>query len=308
MLSRRAFDTLAMAGVASSMLALALTAGPALAQSADGSSVTIPADKLGVVGFTIRDQLEEAPRETLQAVTECGITNIEFSGSDLEASPPSFQNVEVPAIVEFADEFGFNVPSIGVGSSDLTERLDVVIDVAKTLGASYVRISGIEGVEGETQAEYYSRLATVLNEAGAALAAEGITLAYHNHDQDFRYVGDGRSGYDVLLEEVDPANAAFELDLYWAIVGNANPIELLQENPGRFPLYHVKDAHVVGEGRDEETTMTTVGQGFIDFAEIFELNEEAGVEYFFIENDRPLPDGVTSTCEGLEYLTATFTE
>ena len=298
-ISHRAF---ALAGGASTALSLALAAGPALAQE---SSVTIPADRIGVVGFTIRDQLEEAPRETLEAVTECGIQNIEFSGSDLEASPPSFQNVPVPEIAALSEELGFNVPSLGVGGSDLTERLDVVIDAANAVGASYIRISGISDVEGESAEDYYTRLAGVLNEAGAALAEEGITLAFHNHDASFRAdVGNGMSGYDLLLAEVNPENAAFELDTYWAAAAGADPAMLLAEHPGRFPLMHVKDG-LVTEG--EDATFTTVGEGDVNFEEIFAQADTGGVEYFFIENDRPQPDGVTVTCDSLEYLTNTFT-
>lgn len=297
--SRCAIDALALAGVTSAIL---LTAVPAMAQSANESHMGIPIDKIGLVSFTIRSQLGEDARTTLQAVTACGVKSIEFSSPKLDEGAPSFAGVEVPALKAFSEEFGFTVPSLGVNGADLTERLDIVVDAAKTLGASYVRISGVEEVAGEAPEAYYSRLASALNEAGAALKAEGITLAYHNHDAEFEKLADGRSGYDILLAEVKPEAAAFELDLYWAVNGAADPLKLIQENPGRFPLYHVKDAMRVTENGVESVTMTTVGQGFIDFQPIFDLDDISGVQHYFIENDRPLPDGVTSACEGYTYL------
>lgn len=297
--------SLVMGGIAMGSLCLA---APAIAQDAGQSHLGIPLDKVGVVSFTIRAQLAEDPRGTLEAVAACGIKNIEFSSPNLSADVPSFAGVEVDQIKAFSEEFGFAVPSLGVNAADLDERMDVVIDAAKTLGASYVRISGGFDIEGEEPEQYYVRLAQLLNEAGATLKAEDITLLYHNHDREFRYVGGGRSGYDVLLEEVDPANADFELDLYWTVVGNSNPIKLIENNPDRFKLYHIKDAHEIGVGRGMQTTMTTMGAGFIDFAEIFELDEQAGVQYYFIENDNPLPDGVTSTCDGYAYIAAATTE
>ncbi len=298
--SRRAFDAIAMAGVASAIM---LSAVPAMAQSGT-SHLGIPVDKIGVVGFTVRAELAEDARGTLEKIAACGIQNIEFSGPKLADPVPSFQGVEVPAIKAFAEEFGFKVPSLGVNGDDLTDRLDVVISSAKELGATYVRISGVAKVEGEEPTAYYTRLAEVLNKAGAPLKEAGITLAYHNHDAEFVEIADGKSGYDILLAEVDPAAAAFELDLYWATNGAANPLELIKENPGRFPLFHVKDAQKVTEDGKEVTTFATVGQGFINFQEIFDLRDEAGVEYYFIENDRPQPDGITSTCEGYAYLSA----
>lgn len=310
--SHRAFDALTLAGVASTALSLALTATPTLAQTPDdgesGSSVTIPADKIGVVGFTIRDQIEEDARGALEAVAECGIQNIEFSGSDFSGSVPSFQKVELPAIQEFADEFGFNVPSLGVDAEDLRERFDEVITATEALGASYVRISGSRPEEGEVQdASTYSEIADLLNEVGPTLKEAGVTVAYHNHDWEFEDLGEGVSGYDILLSETDPESVGFELDLYWAVVADADPVGLIQENPGRFPLFHVKDAQMVtNPDGTQSPTFATVGQGFIDFQEIFAQSDVAGVDYYFIENDRPEPDGITSTCEGLEYLTTNF--
>lgn len=302
-LTRRAFDALILAGTAGLALSLA-TAGSALAQDGQQSHLGIPVDRIGVVGFTVREQIAEDPRGTLQAVAECGIENIEFSGQNLEGEISSFQGIPVPDIAEFAEEFGFSVPSLGVGPDDLDQRLDRVIEAADALGATYVRISGRPG-EGEDPATYYSELSVLLNSSGAQLSEAGITLAYHNHGYEFDDLGDGTSGYDILLAETDPAAVAFELDLYWAIIGAANAVELIEANPGRFPLLHVKDAQNVAnaDGQDE-ITFATVGQGFIDFQEVFDLSEVAGVEYYFIENDQPQPDGVTSTCEGYAYLTS----
>ncbi|WP_332712253.1 sugar phosphate isomerase/epimerase family protein [Pelagibacterium mangrovi] len=302
-LSRRAFDALILSGAAATALSLGLAA-PALAQDAGQSHLGIPVEKIGLVGFTVRSQIGEDPRGTLQAVTECGIENIEFSGPNFDGPVPSFQGVEVPAIQEFAEEFGFNVPSLGVNAEHLTDQLDQVIEAAQTVGATYVRISGGPD-EGEDATAYYTDLAAMLNEAGAGLSEAGITVAYHNHGHEFEDLGNGQSGYDILLSETDPELVSFELDLYWAIIGAADAVELIEANPGRFPLLHVKDAQNVtnAEGA-EEITFATVGKGFINFQEVFDLSDVAGVDYYFIENDRPEPDGVTSACEGYAYLTA----
>lgn len=302
-LSRRAFDALILSGAAATALSLGLAA-PAMAQDAGQSHLGIPVEKIGLVGFTLRSQIGEDPRGTLQAVSECGIENIEFSGPNFDGPVPSFQGVEVPAIQEFAEEFGFNVPSLGVNAEHLTDQLDQVIEAAQTVGATYVRISGGPD-EGEDATAYYTDLAALLNEAGAGLNEAGITVAYHNHGHEFEDLGNGQSGYDILLSETDPELVSFELDLYWAIIGAAEAVELIEANPGRFPLLHVKDAQNVTNAEGvEEITFATVGKGFIDFQQVFDLSDVAGVDYYFIENDRPEPDGVTSACEGYAYLTA----
>jgi sugar phosphate isomerase/epimerase len=298
----------ALRNLTAAVLASTVFAGAVVPTLAQDSHLGIPIDRVGVVSFTVRDMLGDDARATLTALNACGIKSIEFSSPNFRGDVPMFANVSVPDLIAFQQEFGFIVPSLGINYEHIEENFDQLMEAANALGATYMRISGIDEVEGETEAEYFHRLADALNEGGAKLAAEGITLAYHNHDQEFRYVGGGMAGYDILLEEVDPANAAFEMDIYWAVVGNANPIELIQEHPGRFPLYHVKDAHEVGVGRAAEVTMTTPGVGFIDWDEFFELDDQSGVEHYFIENDRPYPDGVTSACDGYAYLTATDAE
>jgi sugar phosphate isomerase/epimerase len=288
---------LGLSGVAGASLLVALTSAPAFAQASSATShLGIPVDRIGLVSFTIRDQLGEDARKTLEAVTSCGIANIEFSGSVSD-----FRGLTPDDVKAFSTELNINVPSLGVSVSDLADKIDEVAKVSNQLGASYVRISGPR----DAGAAQYSELAALLNTAGAALKEAGVKVAYHNHEYEFVDLGAGKSGYDILLEETDPELVAFELDLYWAMVVDADPVALITENPGRFPLLHVKDARkVIGEDGKETTTFATVGQGYLDFQEIFNVSEVGGVEYYFIENDRPEPDGITSACEGYAYLAA----
>ena len=65
---------------------------------------------------------------------------------------------------------------------------------------------------------------------------------------------------------------------------------MIQRLPGRIYAYHVKDT--------PDGKMTSVGEGTIDFADIFTLNDTAGVKHFYVENDQSpapyLPDIQTS--------------
>jgi sugar phosphate isomerase/epimerase len=294
---------LALAGTAASTI-FAASVVPSMAQE---SHLGLPVDQIGVVSFTLREMLGQDPRATLDGISQCGIKSVEFSSPNFDGPEPKFANVPVSEIAAFQKEFGFIVPSLGVNGNHITDSFDSLVEAAKTVGASYVRISGISGVEGETQADYYARLAAFLNEEGAKLKAAGLTLAYHNHDAEFEDLGDGTTGYQVLLDQVQAENASFELDLYWAAIVT-DPVQLINDNPGRFPLYHVKDRTPLPEGSEDPYVMTTVGNGDIDWATIFALDDVSGVEHYFIENDRPFPNGVVSACDGYAYLTAATLE
>lgn len=283
---------------------ITLLATPALSQSQGMSHLGIPMDRIGLVGFTIREQMFEDVRETIAAVTSCGIRNIEFSMADLKGGVPSFQGSPVAELATLSEEFGFDVPSLGVSAADLDQRIDKVIAAAQALGASYVRISGNFPQDGVTfPREEYLELARILNASSGPLSEAGITVAYHNHGWEFEMLSEGHSGMDVLLEQTDPEKVAFELDLFWSETAGVDTVALIENNPGRFPLFHVKDAKLgLNAAGDETPTFATVGSGYIDFANIFEHAGTAGAEYFYIENDQPEPDGITVACGSYAYL------
>jgi sugar phosphate isomerase/epimerase len=69
--------------------------------------------------------------------------------------------------------------------------------------------------------------------------------------------------------------------LHGAIKGGKDPVELFKQNPGRFPLLHVKDLDATKE------IIMPVGEGTIDYKRIFDAASTAGLKYYFIEHDFP---------------------
>ncbi|MEP7375766.1 MAG: sugar phosphate isomerase/epimerase [Chitinophagaceae bacterium] len=117
----------------------------------------------------------------------------------------------------------------------------------------------------------------VLNKTDEASKKAGIGFAYHNHDAEFRTV-EAQIPYELFLSQT---KMQMELDLAWAIKGGKDPVELFQQYPGRFPLWHVKDLDVKKE------TVLPVGEGTIDYKRIFDAASTAGMKHFFIEHDMP---------------------
>ncbi len=242
---------------------------------------------VGLVGFTVRATMPSNAEGTLAALAECGFQNMEPSGR-----VGNFYGYSAAQLAPLTQAADIAVPSLGVSQSDLENNIDGVIAEARAIGAEYVRISG----SSRWTLADYSRTAAVLNEVGAELKEAGITVAYHNHGYEFETEEDGVTGYDVLVRETDPELVTMELDVYWAASVGVDPVELFGTYPGRFELLHLKDLAPDGSFAD-------VGAGTLDFAEIFANSSLAGVEYSFTEHDQPQPDGVTSACNSLGYLT-----
>ena len=120
----------------------------------------------------------------------------------------------------------------------------------------------------------------VLNKSGEACKKAGITLCYHNHTHEFENV-EGQIPYHVLLSQINEDILKMELDLGWATVAGIDPVDLFKKHPGRFPLWHVKDI-------DKTTKQPTqVGDGYVNFKNIFANAETAGMKHFFVEQDGP---------------------
>ena len=74
------------------------------------------------------------------------------------------------------------------------------------------------GPENKTDAELLIQ-GKALQRLGAALHAEGLTLAYHNHDSEFRL---GAREYHHMHNATDPAHVKFCLDAHWVFRGSGD--------------------------------------------------------------------------------------
>ena len=63
-----------------------------------------------------------------------------------------------------------------------------------------------------------------LNVIGKQAKAAGLLVAYHNHDFEF-VQQNGQLGYDIILNETDPALVKLQVDLYWLARASQDPVQ-----------------------------------------------------------------------------------
>jgi hypothetical protein len=131
----------------------------------------------------------------------------------------------------------------------------------------------------------------ILNSTNELAKKAGLKFVYHNHDAEFKTV-DGVIPYDVFLKDT---GIKMELDLAWAVKGGKDPVAMFNQNPGRYPLWHVKDLDAT------HTNIMPVGKGTINFKPIFDAASKSGLEYYFVEHDMP-KDALASIKESMETL------
>jgi len=290
MVTRRSF--LATTGVAAAGLAIGChSSAPAGAPTTTSSPLR--RDRIGVQLYTVRDQMEKDFTATLERVAQIGFKELEFAG---------YFNRTPADVRSLIDRLGLTAPSSHIGLDVLQKDLAGQIQIAHTIGHEFITIPALmEAFAGKPiDADFWQRTAAEFNRIAKALQAEGIGFAYHNHSFEFAPLADGRTGYDVLLAQTDPALVKFELDLLWATFAGQDPVAMFKKSPGRFVMWHVKDLRGVQEARQAAAAagsnvmqqmgaamprITAVGTGDIDFRRIFAEASTAGLRHFFVEND-----------------------
>jgi sugar phosphate isomerase/epimerase len=264
-LSRRKFLGLTATGVG------LLAAGPRLWAGAKASSQT------GIQLYTLRDMMAESVPDTLKLVADIGYNELEFAG---------YFGHKPAAIRKILEAEGMTAPSAHVPLQVLEEGVEGTIEAALELGHKYVVVPYLDDKQRSGGIDRYKFLAEQFNGWGEKFKEAGITFGYHNHAFEFD-VTDGQIPYHVLLAETDPSKVAMELDLFWTVKANRDPLDYFQKYPGRFPLWHVKDMDKKGEFAD-------LGDGVIDFKRIFAAAEASGLQHAFVENDQPKDAVVTA--------------
>ncbi|WP_158681639.1 sugar phosphate isomerase/epimerase family protein [Microbulbifer pacificus] len=224
----------------------------------------------GVQLYTLRNQMQESVDQTLTRVAAAGYRQVEFAG---------FYDHSAREIRTLLDNHGLTAPASHFPLEAMEADFAAVIEQAKTLGSRYIVLAWLE--QSRRSAADYRRLVEGLNDWGRQARAAGLRLAYHNHDFEFESTsdqGDGFIPYQLLLDNTDPQLVYFEMDLYWMHRAGQEPEHYFSRYPGRFPLWHLKDA-------DTEGGMADVGQGVIDFPALLAHAKQAGLEYAFVERD-----------------------
>jgi len=199
--------------------------------------------------FTVRDELAKDFRGTMEKLAGIGYKAIEVGGDTGGMTPSEFR--------KFLDRLGMKAISLHTPYDQLTADLGPAIKFAKDLGLKFM----------------------VCPVAGAKLRKEGIRLCYHNHSHEMATVGD-KKAIDIVLGSASRENLSWQLDTYWVKAGGSVPQDMIRKYAGRVPLLHVKDMTA-----GEQPTFAEVGEGILEWKQIFAAADEARVEWYIVEQD-----------------------
>lgn len=257
---------------------------------------------IGVQLYTVRDAMQKDPVNTLAKVAKIGYNSVEgatYTGTQ------KFYGMDPSAFSRLLKSNGLVMPSshyrLGeeqpkgeIVKGTILHEWDRAVDDAATVGMKYMVCAFLAPDERGT-IDHYKHVADQLNKAGERCKKSGIQLCYHNHDFEFLKQGDIYP-YDILLS-TDKDLVKMEMDIYWITKAGQDPIKLFSEHPGRFPLWHLKDMD-----KTPQQGFSEVGNGIIDFKEIFRHKKEAGLKYFFVEQDKCPGSPFDSIAQSFAYI------
>lgn len=240
--------------------------------------------KLGVQLYSLRHHMENGEDflKILEKVKELGFDGVEFAG---------FHGYDAKVIKEKLDELGLVAVGAHMGLHDFSpENLEKTLETGKILGMKTI---GIGGADTKTETSL-DEVITVLGNADKEAEKLGMKVYFHNHTEEFKepYFNTVPGTVFERLAKV----CHMQVDTYWSFYAGNDNKELVKQYKDRIVHLHIKD------GIDGHPT--ALGEGNNDLAAVVEAAKENGIEWLILENDDPVPDGLSDISRSMAWLKA----
>lgn len=237
--------------------------------------------KLGLQLYSLRADFAKEVPGTMEKVKAFGFKNVELAGT-YGLDPEQFTKLlKANGLKAVAGHFPYE---------QYRDDLDKVVKEAKALGLQYAGCAWIPH-QGAFDEKACRDAIAVFNQAGAALAKQGIKFFYHQHGYEFNPHGQGTL-MDLMMTETNPKHVAFEMDIFWVQFPGQDPAQWLEKYPKRWELLHLKDMKKglqTGDqsGHTDVSNDVALGTGQLDMPAILKAAKKAGVKWYFIEDESP---------------------
>jgi len=230
---------------------------------------------LGIQLYTFRDHIKTAEDfdSTLARLSAMGVDDVQISG--IGDFPAEEQR-------DILNKYGVSVCVTHKPFDRMLNDLDKLIEEHKTIGCDALGL----GCPDSNYRVYSGRVRDFIEKAtviGKKLKENGMTFNYHNHSFEFQKLDDRACCMmDMLLEETDPETFHFIPDVAWMHYADRDPVELIKKMEGRIKVLHFKD-YIIDE--DKNRKFVSLGQGVLNFREIYDLACEMEIPHIVYEQD-----------------------
>ncbi|MDO9614751.1 MAG: sugar phosphate isomerase/epimerase [Bacteroidota bacterium] len=231
---------------------------------------------LGFQVWTVKDQLIKDFSGTLKMMAGQGYQSVEM------CSPPGYVNsgfgplvsLKASEMKKIVEDAGLILESTHYGMGELRDNLSERIDFALESGQKQMIASSFWLPKDATMSDW-KKAADELNEIGAKTKKAGIQTGFHNHHMEFEKL-EGVLIYDELLKQFDPDLVKMQFQVAVISIGY-KAADYFKKYPGRFISAHLADWSATTEKQ------VPIGQGVVDWKELFAAAEKCGVKNYFVE-------------------------
>lgn len=229
--------------------------------------------------YTVRDSYKTPDefKNVLKQIKDMGYEGVEFAG---------YGGLSAEELKTYLKEIDLTAVSTHHGIADFEKDIDSILAYASELGLPYV-VCSFSVPNDEKEAAH---VAEVLRNAVEAAQKYNIKIGYHNHTHEFKKYADGSTAMSII-----EGSCGFELDTYWAFIAKNDPVAFIKDHRENMMLVHLKDGNAAG-------TPCALGEGINDIPAIYKASEEIGIEWAIVENDDPVPDGISDAKRSADYL------
>lgn len=244
---------------------------------------------IGLQLYSLRDAMGQDVPGTLKKVADMGYKSLETAGYD-NGKIYGYDPAEFRKMVE---ALGMTVTGAHLGRS-YSEAEDAeamawwatALDAQKAAGCKYVIQASFPIGEKIEDIQLYC---DYFNKVGKMARDRGMRFGFHNHAGEFAKIDD-KVIFDYMIENTNPEDVFFELDVYWAVKGGVDPSAYITKYSGRFPVLHIKDESIIGES---ET---------IDFEPIFNAAYANGMKDYFVEVEQYTQPAENCVARSFDFL------
>jgi sugar phosphate isomerase/epimerase len=223
--------------------------------------------------YTLREPAKKDLPGTLKKAREIGFEYVQWSG---------MPNLPADQIRAALDTAGLKAIAAHDSVESFEKDFDKQVQFWKTVGVRDVAVGGMMK-DCKANLEAWLKGAKRLDALGARLREAGMRFSYHNHSFEFeKFPGESRCKLDILLEATRPENLGAEFDVAWVYQGGADPAAYFRKYKGRCPVVHIKDTL---PAKNKKVRFTPLGQGALDWKDIFAAGQEAKIEWYVYEQD-----------------------